>query len=122
LQIEENNTMIFGKLTTHIRLVAFTVLLLQAAGLAICPDSRCLEGESEEICQTALCSALDNAEHEEPTEDVDREDSCQCACFVSYNIPEVVSFSHLLSDNYVFSETHLTLSTPVIRIDHIPRA
>ncbi len=113
--------MIFGKLNTHLRIVAFMVLLLHVAGLAICPDSQCLEGDSEEICQTPLCSTLENEEHNDKPAEPDREDSCQCACFVSYNVPEIVSFSYIFSDNHVFSETPVAPTTPVTRIDHIPK-
>jgi len=105
-----------------LRNLASAVLFWQMLGLLFCGDIECLQGESGEICQTPLCSLFDNHDDSQLPFDLCQEDSCQCACNRSYNIPEIRPFSDTFVDSYFFVESRLFLSTPASRIDHIPRA
>jgi len=114
--------MIFTKTNKKLRDVAFAVLLLQTIALLFCGDSDCLLGESDEICQTPLCTVLDNHDHSQPPFDSNQADSCPCACNLCYNIPEIRSFADTFVETYFLIEPRLFLSIPTSRIDHIPRA
>lgn len=114
--------MIFIRIKRKLSAIAFTVLLLQSAGLFFCGERDCLLGESDEICHTPLCSVLDNHDHSQQSFDFNQDDSCPCTCYLSYNIPEINPFSQSLVNPYFFIEPPSGFSTPPGRIDHVPRA
>ncbi len=114
--------MIFIKIKKKLPAIAFTVLFLQVIGLFYCGDSDCLQGESDKICQTTLCSPPDNHDHAQQPCDFNHDDSYQCACYLFYNFTEINFFSDTFVNPYYFTESRLVRSIPASRIDHIPRA
>ena len=102
--------------------IAVTVLLIQSIGLFYCGDKDCLLDESDEICKISICSSLYNyGQLQQPSES--NQDGCsQCACCLSYNLPDFNGLSTTFAVSYVFLEPRLFISRYVSPIDHIPRA
>lgn len=114
--------MVFIKLRKILPPFALGVLLLQVLGLLFCGDADCLQGEGNEVCQTLLCSLLIRHDHSQPLRDFSQDDSCQCACNLAFDVPQITLFSTPFVSALFFTESQLFLSTPISRIDHIPRA
>ncbi|KAA3656782.1 MAG: hypothetical protein DWQ10_14655 [Calditrichaeota bacterium] len=114
--------MVLIKITRKLPVIAVAVLLLQSIGLLYCGDSDCLRGDSDEFCQTLVCSVLDSHDQSKQPSDFDQEDFCQCIYSHSHNIPEITFFSAIVVNSYFFMDAPLHITPPTNRIDHIPRA
>lgn len=114
--------MLFKKIKRKLFATAFTVLLLQTIGLFYCGDTYCLSGENDEIVKTPPCCVPDTHDHSQQPSESNQDDCSQCACCLSYSIPDINAFPYIFIVPYFFIEPESLISMPVSRIDHIPRS
>ena len=115
--------MLFFNLKTTLNIIAAMMLMAQCLGLVFCGDSNCLRGDSEEDCESLICSLLSNHSTPAPASASGTDHSCQCFCHLLIDPPNIAMFVSPFDNGPHFTgEAVQFLAEPVRNIDHPPLA
>jgi hypothetical protein len=102
--------------------LAWTVLILQFAGLFFCGEPEPLHSAGNEACKTLLCSIYDGHDAAPASSTAPQEDSCHCTCNFTYDVSFVGQIQAFFASVALpVIQPAFYIAAPPYDIDHIPR-